>query len=34
MRGLGNGGASGIFDSDERLQALSAAGDRWTGSHE
>jgi transposase, IS5 family len=27
MRGIGNGGATGFFDSDERLRALSAAGD-------
>ena len=27
MRGIGNDGATRIFDQDERLQALSAAGD-------
>ena len=27
MRGMGDGGATGIFDGDERLKALSAAGD-------
>jgi hypothetical protein len=27
MRGIGNGGATGIFAGDERLKALSAAGD-------
>ena len=27
MRGIEDGGATGIFDGDERLKALSAAGD-------
>jgi hypothetical protein len=27
MRGIGDGGATGVFYSDERLKALSAAGE-------
>jgi len=29
--GIGDGGATGFFDSDERLKALSAAGDPLDG---